>query len=101
MGYLPAGNEHKTGAGENMAEINPITIQLPPEMEGRSFFTPAEFGRLVGKSSTTILRWGRFGWIRLRRFSPKCLMVPRCELDRYMSGEMMESGNQPARPENT
>ena len=73
--------------------INPVAIKLPPELEGRMFLTPAEFGGLVGKSKTTVLRWGRVGWLKLRKFSPKCIMVPVNELERYMRGEMMENGD--------
>ena len=79
--------------GTVMDEINPVTIKLPPELEDRLFFTPAEYGNLIGKSSVTVLRWHRIGWLKMKRFSPKCLMVPRSELERYMQGEMMESAN--------
>ena len=73
-----------------MKNINPVTIKLPANLEGRSFLTPAEFGGLVGRDKSTILSWGRKGWLRLRKFSPKCIMVPLSELERYMNGEMME-----------
>jgi len=73
-----------------MTSINPVTIKLPSHLEGRLFFTPAEFGRLVGRDKSTILSWGRKGWLKLRKFSPKCIMVPLTELERYMNGEMME-----------
>ena len=71
--------------------INPVTIKLPPELEDRLFFTPEEFGRLVGKSATTVFRWHRLGWLKMRQFSPKCWMVPLSELERYKIGEMMVS----------
>jgi hypothetical protein len=74
-----------------MGEVNPATIKLPPELEGRQFFTPEEFGRLVGKSAPTIHRWRRAGFLRMRKFCPRSYMVPLSELERYMRGEMMET----------
>jgi len=72
-----------------MIEINPATIKLPPELEGRTHFTIAEFGKLIGKTPDTIRRWGRKGWLKLQKFNPKCQMVPLSELERYTHGEMM------------
>ena len=76
-----------------MSDVNPAAIKLPPELEGRLFFTPEEFGRLIGKSGVTVLRWRRKGWLKMRQFSPKCFMVPLSELERYMRGDMMEGGD--------
>ena len=77
-----------------MSEVNPVTIKLPPELEHRLFFTPKEFGDLLGISSVTVLRWGKRGWLKLRKFSPKCFMVPLSELERYMRGDMMEDSGE-------
>jgi excisionase family DNA binding protein len=59
-------------------------------LEERKFFTYAEFGRLVGVSGLTVWRWVRLGYLRAARFSPRCVMIPRAELERYERGEMME-----------
>ena len=77
-----------------MINHNPETITLPPELEGRLFFTAAEFGKMVGKTATTVLRWRRMGYLKMRQFSPNFYMVPKSELERYMRGEMMEPGDQ-------
>jgi len=73
-----------------MSDVNPAAIKLPPELEGRTFFTLEEFGQLAGRTPGTIRVWGKKGFLKLRRFSPKSLMVPLSELERYMRGEMME-----------
>jgi predicted site-specific integrase-resolvase len=71
-------------------DFNPETITLPPELDGRLFFTPKEFGDLLGVHRGTIFRWAQAGYLKLRKFSPRCSMVPRSELERYVRGEMME-----------
>ena len=73
-------------------DFNPVDIKLPQELENRLFFTPKEFGSLVGASRDTVYRWHRLGYIKLTKFSPRCHMVPKSELERYMRGEMMETG---------
>ena len=77
-----------------MKDFNPEKITLPPELEGRLFFTPKEFGALVGVHRGTIFRWAQAGHLRLTKFSPRCSMVPKSELERYMRGEMMENQQQ-------
>ena len=72
-------------------DFNPEKIILPPELEGRLFFTPKEFGALVGVHRGTIFRWAQAGYLKLTKFSPRCSMVPKSELERYMRGEMMEN----------
>ncbi|MCL2381314.1 MAG: hypothetical protein FWC64_06935 [Treponema sp.] len=79
--------------------VNPAAIKLPLEYEGRRFFTTAEFGAMVGKTSATIRRWGRLGYISLRRITPTCVMVPLSELERFTRGEMMEGDKRPVPPE--
>jgi excisionase family DNA binding protein len=57
----------------------------------KKFFTYAEFGSIVGVSGHTVYMWVRNGYLRAARFSPRCVMIPRAELERYERGEMMES----------
>jgi excisionase family DNA binding protein len=56
----------------------------------KKFFTYAEFGSIVGVSKITVYSWVRKGYLRAARFSPRCVMIPRAELERYERGEMME-----------
>lgn len=79
-----------------MSDFNPGLIKIPQELEGRMFFTTKEFGALVGKSSSTVSRWYREGWLKMAKFSPRCRMVPKSELDRFLRGEMMEPDNKKA-----
>jgi len=74
----------------NNNDFNPEKITLPPELEGRLFLTFEEFGALLGVHRATIFRWAAAGYLKLRKFSPRCSMVPRTELERFMRGEMME-----------
>jgi excisionase family DNA binding protein len=71
--------------GKNMTATN-----VP--LEERKFFTYEEFGRLIGVNKHTVYMWVRRGYLRAARFSPKCVMIPRGELERYERGEMMPSG---------
>jgi len=66
------------------------TSYLPPELENRPYLSPEEFGKHIGRSGATVLRWGRKGWLRLKEFSPRNWMVPIGEVQRYMRGEMLE-----------
>jgi len=72
-------------------EFNPETISLPPELEKREFFTLKQFGSFVGKTSATILRWHKLGYIKVTKFSPRSWMVPKSELERFKNGEMMQA----------
>jgi excisionase family DNA binding protein len=54
----------------------------------RKFFTYAEFGGLIGVSKMTVYAWVRKGYLRAARFSPRCVMIPRAELERYEKGEL-------------
>jgi excisionase family DNA binding protein len=58
----------------------------------KKFFTYAEFGSIVGVSKTTVYMWVRNGYLKAARFSPRCVMIPRAELERYEKGEMMSGG---------
>ncbi|MDR0474543.1 MAG: helix-turn-helix domain-containing protein [Treponema sp.] len=72
-----------------MKDFNPETVSLPPELQGRLFFTPKEFGALLGVHRATIFRWAAEGYLKMQKFSPRCSMVPKTELERFMRGEMM------------
>jgi excisionase family DNA binding protein len=54
----------------------------------KKFFTYAEFGGLVGVGKITVYNWVRKGYLRAARFSPRCVMIPRAELERYEKGEL-------------
>jgi excisionase family DNA binding protein len=54
----------------------------------RKFFTYQEFGSLVGVKGHTVWRWVKLGYLRAARFSPRCVMIPRAELERYEKGEL-------------
>jgi excisionase family DNA binding protein len=59
------------------------------QLKDKLFFSYEEFGSLVGVSRQTVWRWVRKGYLRAARFSPRCVMIPRGELERYERGEMM------------
>ena len=63
---------------------------LPPELAGKLFLTTQEFANLAGVSRSCVYGWGKKGFLRLRQFQPRCFMVPREEVLRYLRGEMME-----------
>ncbi|MDR2049739.1 MAG: helix-turn-helix domain-containing protein [Treponema sp.] len=63
-----------------------IATNVP--VEEKKFFTYTEFARLV-VTKTTIYRWVKEGYLKTARFSPRCVMIPRSELERYGRGEMM------------
>jgi excisionase family DNA binding protein len=65
------------------------SVNIP--LAEKRFFTYAEFGSIVGVTGHTVYMWVRKGYIRAARFSPKCVMIPRAELERYERGEMMEA----------
>jgi excisionase family DNA binding protein len=54
----------------------------------KKFFTYEEFGGIVGVKKQTVYRWVREGYLRAARFSPRCVMIPRAELERYEKGEI-------------
>jgi excisionase family DNA binding protein len=54
----------------------------------KKFFTHEEFGSLVGVKKITVYWWVRKGYLRAARFSPRCVMIPRAELERYEKGEI-------------
>ena len=71
-------------------EFNPEKITLPPELEGRQFFHLDEFGKIIGVTANTVSRWGKLGLLKITKFSPRCQMVKKSELERFLRGEMME-----------
>jgi len=71
-------------------DFNPEKITLPPELEGKLFLTMQEFAKLAGISRSSVYGWGKKGYLRLKKYSPCCLMVPKNEVLRYLRGEMME-----------
>ena len=79
--------------GREKEKINPLTIKLPPGMEGKPYFTPEEFGQIIGKSLKTVHNWRRAGSLKARQFSPRCWMIPLSELNCYLRGEMMDSNS--------
>ncbi|MDR2717181.1 MAG: helix-turn-helix domain-containing protein [Treponema sp.] len=62
-----------------------------PELKGEFFLTPKEFAKIAGITPECVYGWGRAGYIKLKRFSPRRLMVPKSEVLRYLKGEMMET----------
>jgi hypothetical protein len=72
------------------SDFNPEKITVPPELEGKMFLTPAEFGKIAGVTRECVYGWARAGYIKLKRFSPRQLMVPQSEVLRYLQGEMMD-----------
>jgi len=72
-------------------DFNPETVTLPPELEGRQFFHLDEFGKIIGVTANTVSRWGKLGFLQITKFSPRCQMVKRSELERFLRGEMMTS----------
>jgi hypothetical protein len=71
-------------------DFNPEQIALPPELEGKLFLTTQEFAKLAGVTSQCVYGWAKAGYLRLKKYSPRCSMVPRSEVLRYLMGEMME-----------
>ena len=65
-------------------------IHLPPELVGKLFLTTQEFAKIAGVTRECIYGWAKAGHIRLKKYSPRCSMVPRNEVLRYLRGEMME-----------
>jgi len=72
------------------AETIPGGICIPPDWESREFFSIPEAGTIIKKSNVTILRWARLGFLKLTQFSPGTFYISRAELERYMSGKLME-----------
>jgi len=73
-----------------MKDFNPEQITLPPELEGKLFLTTREFAALAHVTRECVYGWAKAGYIRLKKYSPRCSMVPRNEVLRYLRGEMME-----------
>ena len=71
-------------------DLNPETITLPPELQGRLWLSYKEFGSLLGASAATIGRWGKMGIVKVRRFTPRCTMIHVSEIERLKNGELME-----------
>jgi excisionase family DNA binding protein len=67
-----------------------IATNVP--LEERKFFTYAEFAGFVGVTKQTVYLWVKKGYLRYARFSPRYVMIPRAELERYERGEMMPAG---------
>ena len=63
---------------------------LPPELQGKLFLTTQEFADLAKVTRECIYGWAKAGYIRLKKYSPRCSMVPKDEVLRYLRGEMME-----------
>jgi len=56
-----------------------------------------ERGEIIGKPTVNI-RYAEAGYIRLKKYSPRCSMVPRNEVLRYLRGEMMDPRTEGAEP---
>ena len=76
------------------SDFNPEKITLPEEFD-KAWLTTREFARLAGVSRSTVYEWNRAGHLRLKKFTPRCLDVPREEALRYLRGEMMEPRAEP------
>jgi predicted site-specific integrase-resolvase len=63
-------------------------IDIP--LEKREWLTITEFCTAAGVSNTAILRWIKGGYLDATRYSPKCIMLRRTELELYLSGGLME-----------
>jgi hypothetical protein len=72
------------------SDFNPEKVALPPELEGKMFFTPAEFGKIAGVTRECVYGWAKAGYIKLKKYSPRCSMVPQSEVLKYLKGEMMD-----------
>jgi len=75
---------------DEKSDLNKNTAILPVALENKLYFTAKEFGTLVGVSGVTVYRWHKIGLLQMKQYTPKCKMVPRAELERFMRGEMME-----------
>jgi hypothetical protein len=52
------------------SDFNPEKIIVPPELEGRLFFTPAGFGAMLGVHRATIFRWAAAGVFKTAEIQP-------------------------------
>ena len=79
-------------------DFNTEEITLPSELTGKLFLTMQEFAKLAGVSRSCVYGWGKKGFLRLRQFQPRCHMVPKDEVLRYLRGEMMDPRTEGAEP---
>ena len=56
----------------------------------KEWLSLAEFADAAGVSNTSVLRWIKGGYLSATRYSPKCVMLRRSELECYLRGEMLE-----------
>ncbi|MDR1287117.1 MAG: hypothetical protein LBK08_05875 [Treponema sp.] len=63
-------------------------INVP--VEQKEWLSLAEFADAAGVSKTAVSRWIKGGYLDATRYSPKCIMLRRGELECYLRGEMME-----------
>ena len=73
-------------------------LTLPPDLEGRHFLTPKEFGNLLGVTDTTIFNWGRRGLLKITRITPRHSLISVSELGRIKEGKLMEPREPVERP---
>ena len=70
--------------------ISPETLELPEKLQGRMFFTYAEFGSLIGVSDQIVRRWVYDKYLKCAEFSPRHRYIPIAELHRFLEGKLME-----------
>jgi predicted DNA-binding protein YlxM (UPF0122 family) len=63
-------------------------INVP--IEQKEWLSLAEFADAAGVSKTAVCTWIKKGYLEARRYSPKCVMLRRGELEVYLRGEMLE-----------
>ena len=71
-------------------DINPDTIQLPPNLKGRLWLTFKEFASLFGICLPTVRNWYRLGLINVTYFTPSHKYIHISEIQRFKEGRMMK-----------
>jgi excisionase family DNA binding protein len=59
-------------------------------MDDKKYYTLEEFADMVRVSKQTVSRWGKNGTIKLVRFTPKIVRVPREEIERFADGGLID-----------
>jgi hypothetical protein len=71
-----------------MTETPVNEIHIPEAFANRMFFTDKEVGEIAGKTSVTIGRWRREGYIKGSYFGKRSVMIARSEVERFIRGEI-------------
>ena len=72
-------------------EFNPEAIKLPENLEGRQWLSVAEFCKIIGISRTTAWTWSKRGYLKIKKFTPRCCRIPVTEIDRLKNGELIDA----------